>query len=62
MKKLSPSPPVAQLLPAQVRKELAQAAATVNTRSDPRARQKAIEEVTQRAKLYHPHLFKHTEF
>lgn len=60
MKKQSPQ--VAHILPAQVLRELAQAAATVNTRSDPRARQKAIEEVTQRAKLYHPHLFKHTEY
>lgn len=54
-------PEVAQVLPPWVRKELTQAAATVNTAADPRARQKAIEKVTRRAKIHHPNLFKHLE-
>lgn len=56
-----PAPTVANVLPIDARDALVIASTTRNTRSDPLARQKAIEAATQRAKLLYPRFFKHLE-
>lgn len=56
-----PDPPLAAVLPRFLAEKLQRASQTPNTPGDPRARLKAVEEVTRHLHHHHPEYFRKDE-